>query len=103
MKSEAALTRSDGPIKWFDVNKSYNPVIHRIKEAIFHASLTQDLDNNPLGPPHPELVKYFQTPAQLAKGVEDVTGRLKDSLSIKKVPPKQRKKVEREELRPEEG
>jgi ATP-dependent DNA helicase 2 subunit 2 len=94
---------STGPVKWFDVNRSYNPVIHRIKEAIFHASLTQDLDKDKLGPPHPELVKYFQTPAPLAKGADDVTNRLKESLSIKKVPPKQRRKVEKEELRPEEG
>ena len=92
-----------GPAKWFDINKSYNPVIHRIKEAIFHASLTKDLEKDPLGPPHPELLKYFNTPEPLIKDSEDIVHRLKESLHIKKVPPKMRKKMEKEELRPEEG
>lgn len=65
--------------------------------------MTEDLDRHPLGPPHPELTKYFNTPAELVKGAEDVTQRLKESLSIKKVPPKQRKKVEKEALREGEG
>lgn len=99
-----AYYRDDEPApKWFDVNKSYNPAIHRIKEAIFHASLTRDLDANPLGPPHTELVKYFNTPEDLAREAEDVTQRLKESLNLKKVPAKTRRKVEKEQLRPEEG
>lgn len=98
------MPSDDGePARWFDVNRSYNPVIHRIKEAIFHASLTQDLDAEPLGPPHPELTKYFNTPEALVKGAEDVTARLKEALKVKKVPPRQRKKAEKEELRPDEG
>lgn len=98
------MTRiDDEPARWFDINRSYNPVIHRIKEAIFHASLTEDLDSNPLGPPQPELVKYFHTPEGLVKGAEDVTGRLQAALKVKKVPPKQRKKAQKEELRADEG
>ena len=97
-----ALTVSD-ETTWFDSNRSYNPVIHRIKEAIFHASLTLDLDANPLGPPHPELVKYFRTPDEIGEAVSEVTDRLRSKLDIKKVPPRVRKKVEKEGLRPDEG
>jgi len=86
-----------------DPNQSYNPVIHRIKEAIFHASLTENLDQDPLGPPHPELVKYFKTPDEIVTAVETITIKLKDKLDIKKVPPRLRKKVEKEGLRPDEG
>ena len=86
------------------MNRSYNPVIHRIKEAIFHASLTQDLDADPLGPPHPELVKFFHTPEEVGDEVEEITRQLKEQLKIKKVPPKvRRRKAEKEELRPDEG
>ncbi|WWC61275.1 uncharacterized protein I303_103856 [Kwoniella dejecticola CBS 10117] len=89
--------------KWFDPQKSYNPVIHRIKEAIFHASLTSDLDADPLGPPHPELTKYFNAPSDIAEQVTDVTRRLKEALDIKKVAPKTRKKIQKEGLREDEG
>nr|XP_019013387.1 uncharacterized protein I206_01453 [Kwoniella pini CBS 10737]OCF52168.1 hypothetical protein I206_01453 [Kwoniella pini CBS 10737] len=88
---------------WFETQKSYNPVIHRIKEAIFHASLTSDLDADPLGPPHPELTKYFDTPDEIADRITDVTEKLKDALNIKKVSPRTRKKVQKEGLREDEG
>ncbi|KAK4688057.1 ATP-dependent DNA helicase 2 subunit 2, partial [Tremellales sp. Uapishka_1] len=88
---------------WFAPQKSFNPVIHRIKEAIFHCSITQDLDKDPLGPPHPELTKYFSPPAEFGEKVDSVTERLRSALDIKKVPPKTRKKVTKEGLREDEG
>ncbi len=88
---------------WFECSKSFNPVIHRIKEAIFHASLTPDLDADPLPPPHPELVKYFNPPDEIVHQVIKVTALLKDALDIKKVPPKTRKKINKEGLREDEG
>lgn len=97
------MCREEEGVAWFDPNQSYNPVIHRIKEAIFHASLTQDLDADPLGPPHHELVKYFTTPEEIAEAVEIVTTKLKERLDIKKVPPTVRRKIEKEGLRPDEG
>lgn len=77
---------------WFDPSLSYNPSIHRTKQAILHASLTADPKTDPLGPPHPELVKYFYTPERLVRQTEKVTERLKDALDIKKVTRAQRKK-----------
>lgn len=88
---------------WFDPSLCVNPVIHRIKEAIFHASLTADLKNNPLPPPHPDIVKYFHTPDDIAQKVEKITEQLKEALDIKKIPPRQRKKYVREGLREDEG
>lgn len=70
---------------WFDPALSFNPSIHRTKQAILHAALTADPKADPLGPPHPELVKYFYTPEQLVKQTEKITERLKDALDIKKV------------------
>ncbi|WOO81065.1 ATP-dependent DNA helicase II subunit 2 [Vanrija pseudolonga] len=88
---------------WFDPALSYNPVIHRTKEAIFHASLTPDLEADPLGPPHPDIVKYFQTPPKVADRVDKVTERLKEALDIKKVAPRVRKRANNEGLRDDEG
>ncbi|CAD6581135.1 MAG: ATP-dependent DNA helicase II subunit 2 [Tremellales sp. Tagirdzhanova-0007] len=94
--------KNEDPV-WFEPNQSYNPVIHRIKEAIFHASLTHDVDADPLKPPHPELVKYFKTPDEIVEAVHGITQKLKEKLDVKKVPPRIRKKAEKEDLRPDEG
>lgn len=95
---------SSQDVTWFKPWEAVNPVIHRIKEATFHASLTPDLDEDPLGPPHPELTKYFETPAELAEKVKDVTERLREILDIKKVPEKRkRRKAQKEELGEDEG
>lgn len=93
----------DNGSSWFDPSRCVNPVIHRIKEAIFHASLTPDLKADPLGPPHPDIVQYFNTPEEIVRKVEKVTEELKEALDIKKIPPRQRKKFVREELRDDEG
>ncbi|WVQ78199.1 hypothetical protein IAT38_000282 [Cryptococcus sp. DSM 104549] len=87
---------------WYDPSQSFNPNIHRIKEAIIHGALTADLDANPLGPPHPELLKYFEAPEEVGKKVEGVTEQLKEALAIKKVPPRPKKRAAKETL-PEGG
>lgn len=96
--------RDDFVVPWFEALSSYNPAIHRIKEAIFHASLTYDLDADPLGPPHPELIKYFNSPGVLVEQSAGVVDKLKESLAIKKVPMKVRlAKRQKEGLREGEG
>ncbi|BEJ02117.1 hypothetical protein CcaverHIS631_0607990 [Cutaneotrichosporon cavernicola] len=84
---------------WFSSARAVNPTIHRIKEAILHASLT----DGPLGPPHPEITQYFYTPTQIAERVEKVSGRLKDALDIKKVPLRQRRQAGKEVMKEDEG
>nr|ODN81269.1 hypothetical protein L203_05775 [Cryptococcus depauperatus CBS 7841] len=89
---------------WFSVTESFNPVTHRIREAIFHAALTVDLDQDPLGPPHPELIKFFRTPATIVNKTQKVTEKLQKALDIKKASPKKvRKRIEKDELGENEG
>ncbi|GMK57801.1 hypothetical protein CspeluHIS016_0406350 [Cutaneotrichosporon spelunceum] len=83
---------------WFSSARAVNPTIHRLKEAILHASL-----NVPLGPPHPEITQYFNTPAETVERIEKVSERLKDALDIKKVPPRQRRQAGNETLADNEG
>jgi len=34
---------------------------------LFHCAVVSDLSTNPLPPPHPELLKYFDTPKRVLK------------------------------------
>ena len=52
---------------WFDPSLSYNPAIHRTKQALFHSAVVSDLTISPLPPPHPELTKYFDPPRRALK------------------------------------
>ena len=52
---------------WFDTRLSYNPAIHRTKQALFHSAIVQDLNRQPLPPPHPELLKYLEPPRRILK------------------------------------
>lgn len=68
-----SLVNSLNPIRkrnrspWFDTRLSYNPAIHRTKQALFHCAVVTDLDTNPLPPPHPELTKYFEPPKRVLR------------------------------------
>ena len=52
---------------WFDPRDSFNPALHRTKQAQLHAGAVTDLKRQPLPPPHPDLLKYFEPPAKLLK------------------------------------
>lgn len=93
----------DTVVPWLEPINSYNPVIHRIKEAVFHASLVDDLKKDPVPPPHPELTKFFHTPEPIVEKIADLTERLRDALDIKKVPLKVRQKKAKDALRDDEG
>jgi ATP-dependent DNA helicase 2 subunit 2 len=73
---------------WFDISSAYNPAIHRMKQALFHAATVQDLDSNPIPPPHPELTKYLETPAFVVDQSQKALDKLKKALDVKigKVP-----------------
>ncbi|EJT98868.1 SPOC domain-like protein [Dacryopinax primogenitus] len=77
---------------WFDPALSFNPALHRIKQALFHGARVADPEKNPLPPPHPELVKYFTTPENVLDRAKPAIERLKKAMNIKKgkfsVPPK---------------
>ncbi|KAJ7480055.1 SPOC domain-like protein [Mycena galericulata] len=71
---------------WFDTLQSYNPAIHRIKQAQFHAAVVSDLNDNPLPPPHPELLKYFDPPRRVLKRARDAIEECKSEFKVKQVP-----------------
>jgi ATP-dependent DNA helicase 2 subunit 2 len=52
---------------YFDTLYSYNPALHRVKQALYHAAVSPSLSSHPLPPPHPELVKYFEPPKKILK------------------------------------
>ncbi|KAF8272335.1 SPOC like C-terminal domain-containing protein [Lactarius quietus] len=66
---------------WYDTRLSYNPPIHRMKQALFHGAIVQDLAADPLPSPHPELTKYFEPPKNVLK-------RAKEPLTIARLLPK---------------
>jgi ATP-dependent DNA helicase 2 subunit 2 len=59
------LVRHRAP--WFDPTMSYNPAVHRTKQAMFHCAVVSDLNTNPLPPPHPELLQFLKPPKRLRK------------------------------------
>lgn len=77
----SAARRNRAP--WFDTRLSYNPAIHRIKQALFHSAVAQDLSSNPLPPPHPELTKYFDPPKRALKRARDAIDDCKAAFRVK--------------------
>lgn len=68
---------------WFDTRFSYNPAIHRTKQALFHSAVVQDLASNPPPPPHPELLKYFEPPKKVLKRARDALEECKAVFKVK--------------------
>ncbi|KAF7319822.1 Ku domain-containing protein [Mycena kentingensis (nom. inval.)] len=75
-------------LPWFDTRLSFNPAVHRIKHAQFHAAVTGDLNNNPVPPPHPELMTYFEPPKRVLKRARAAIDECKDEFNVKAVPKK---------------
>ncbi|GJJ08784.1 hypothetical protein Clacol_003003 [Clathrus columnatus] len=70
-------------LPWYDPVQSYNPAIHRIKQALFHGAITSDLSKNPLPPPHPDLVKYLNPPEIVLKRSRDAVEECRKLFKIK--------------------
>lgn len=68
---------------WHDIRYSYNPAIHRTKQALFHSAVMQDLASNPLPPPHPELLKYFEPPKKVLKRAREALAECKAAFDVK--------------------
>lgn len=67
---------------WFDPRLSFNPAVHRIKQALFHAAIVTDLRTNPLPEPHPEVIKYLNPPKRVLKRAN---GPIEEAIGIFKV------------------
>ncbi|KAG6845292.1 hypothetical protein H0H87_011443 [Tephrocybe sp. NHM501043] len=68
--------------------ESYNPSIHRTKQAMFHCAVVSDLVANPLPPPHPELLKFFEPPKRVLKRSREALEECINVFKIKHVPKK---------------
>ncbi|KAI0757614.1 SPOC domain-like protein [Daedaleopsis nitida] len=73
---------------WFDTRLSYNPAIHRTKQALFHGAIVQDLNRQPLPPPHPELLKYLEPPRRVLKRAREATEECQKTFNVREVPKK---------------
>lgn len=76
---------------WYDCAESYNPAIHRLREAIYHLAITSDLNTDPVPPPHPSLVKYINPPASILEASSETVAYLANALEIKAAPPPKKK------------
>lgn len=77
------LTSRSNRMPWYDVTLSYNPAIHRVKQALFHAAIVQDLNRQPLPPSHPELLKYFNPPRKVVKRARGVIEAARTAFNVK--------------------
>jgi ATP-dependent DNA helicase 2 subunit 2 len=68
---------------WFDTRDSYNPALHRVKQALFHGAVVDDLQSQPLPPPHPELTKYFEPPRRVLKRAREATAECAKAFKVK--------------------
>ncbi|OJT04950.1 ATP-dependent DNA helicase II subunit 2 [Trametes pubescens] len=75
-------------LPWFDTTLSYNPAIHRMKQAQFHAAIVKDLNTHPLPPPHEELLKYFEPPRRVLKRAREAIEECKSTFNVREVPKK---------------
>ncbi|KAG1889229.1 SPOC domain-like protein [Suillus subluteus] len=76
------------PIPWYDTQQSYNPAIHRTKQALFHSAVVNDITSNPLPPPHPELLRYINPPQWALKASKGAIAECKAVFKVKEVPKK---------------
>ncbi|KIJ21356.1 hypothetical protein PAXINDRAFT_123034 [Paxillus involutus ATCC 200175] len=87
--TDAGEEEEDGSCpSWFDPRLSYNPSIHRTKQAQFHSAVVPDLASHPLPPPHYELTKYFNCPRHVLKASRDALEECKGIFNVKEVPKK---------------
>jgi len=68
---------------WFDTRWSFNPAIHRVKQAIFHSATVSDVVSNPLPPSHPELLAYFEPPKRVQKRAKHAIENCKSAFNVK--------------------
>ena len=85
--------RERGP--WFDPSLSFNPAVHRIKQALFHAAIVPNLVDHPIPPPHPDLMRYFDSPPKMIKRSSQSLEKCIHAFNINPVPRKvAKRKVE---------
>lgn len=75
-------------LPWFDTRESYNPALHRTKQAMFHCAVVNSLDDDPLPPPHPSLLQYWDPPRRVLKRARDAIEDCMTEFDVHEVPKK---------------
>ncbi|KAG9127750.1 ATP-dependent DNA helicase II subunit 2 [Ceratobasidium sp. 392] len=78
--------------EWFDLTQSFNPAVHRIKQAMFHGAVVPDLEADPVPLPHPEVTKYMEPPKRVLRKAKPALDECIRVFNVKEVPPKVPKK-----------
>jgi ATP-dependent DNA helicase 2 subunit 2 len=82
-------------LPWYDPSLSFNPAVHRIKQALFHAAIVPNLVDHPPPHPHPDLTRYFEPPPKLLKRAFQSLDGCKRAFNVSAVPKKvAKRKVE---------
>ncbi|EIW86315.1 SPOC domain-like protein [Coniophora puteana RWD-64-598 SS2] len=81
---------------WFDTRLSYNPAIHRTKQALYHSAIVNDVVSNPLAPPHPELVMYFDPPKRAVKRAREAVEECQTVFKVKEIPKRAAKRARKD-------
>ena len=68
---------------WFSTTDSYNPAIHRVKQAQYHAAIVKDLNRQPVPPPYEELLKYFEPPRRVLKRAREAVEECKRVFNVR--------------------
>jgi len=53
---------------------------------MFHCAIVNDISTNPLPPPHPELLKFFEPPKRVVKRAKNAVEECKAAFKVKEVP-----------------
>lgn len=70
-------------VPWFDPVQSFNPAVHRVKQALFHAAVVPDLASHPLPPPHPDLLYYLEAPEKVVEKARPALKACKKIFNVK--------------------
>ncbi|KAK0748664.1 SPOC like C-terminal domain-containing protein [Apiosordaria backusii] len=73
------------PVDYAPVDEVYNPIIHRMNQAIRARAIDPDA---PIGPPAEILLRYSKPPKKLLDKAKHEIGNLIDAAELKKVPEK---------------
>ncbi|KAG8758277.1 ATP-dependent DNA helicase II subunit 2 [Ceratobasidium sp. 423] len=84
--------------EWFDLTQSFNPAVHRIKQALFHGAVVPDLKAEPVPSPHPEVTKYMESPKRVLKRSKPALEECIRLFNVKEVPPKVPRKKEQKAI-----
>ncbi|KAH6624996.1 ATP-dependent DNA helicase II subunit 2 [Chaetomium sp. MPI-SDFR-AT-0129] len=89
------------PVEYAPIDETYNPIIHRMNQAIRARAVDPDA---PIGPPAEILLRFSHPPENLLDKAKSEIDALIDAAEVKKVPPKaQGRQGRKEAVKPLSG